>query len=170
MSVISFPLLQVRKAVAPGVEIMVRGTTMIGQATVLIPPLTNLLVTPSPTRQSHQEPGTEMGPSGTETTATDGFDRPPSGSASPWCLCCLSWLLLPPCGDSWLSQSGGGGFLSCSSLKHIMKKRKNHSIWLHQQKKMTKQANLAIIRNLFTAQNKVSEYFSDCTSLKGGII
>lgn len=127
-SEISLPLFQVRRAVAQVVEIMVRGTMMIGQAMGLtLPPTTNPLVTRSPTPQSLLESERETGPSGTRTTAMGGFDRRPAGSPSPWFLCCLclSWSLLPPCGDSWLLQSGGGGFLSCWSLKHIMKKRKS---------------------------------------------
>lgn len=137
----SFPLLQVRRAVAQEVEIRVKGTMMTGPAMGLTPrPTTNPHATPSPTPQSHLESERETGPSGTETTVTDGSDLQPASSLSPWFLCCLCllWSLLPPCGDSWLLQCGGGGFLSCWSLKHIMKKEKSHSIWLHQQKNKDK--------------------------------
>ena len=163
-------LFQVRRAAAQGAGITVKGTMMIGQVTgPTPPPTTNPLATLPPTRRSRLESEKETGPSGTRTTATDGSDLQPAGSPSPWFLCCLChlWSLLPPCGDSWLLQSGGGGggVLTCWSLKHIMKKKKkkkrSHSIWLHQQKKnnkktkqKTKQANLAIIKNLFTAQNE----------------
>lgn len=139
------------------VEIRVKGTMMIGPAMGLTPRLTtNPLATQLPTPQSRLESEKETGPSGTETTVTDGSNLQPAGSLSPWFLCCLclSWSVLPPCGDSWLLPSGG--FLSRWSLKkHIMKKDKSHSIWLHQQNKIRqKQVKLAIIRNLFTAQNK----------------
>lgn len=44
------------------------------------------------------------------------------------------------------------------SEAHYEEKKNSHSICLHQQKKTkqkkTKQANLAIIKNLFTAQNE----------------
>lgn len=137
----SLSFFQVRRAVAQGVEIMVKGTMMIGQVMGLTrPPTTNPLVTLLPTPQSRLESENETGPSGTETTAMVGPDLQPASSRSPWFLCCLclSWSLLPPCGDSCLLQPGGGGFLSCWSLKHIMKKNKSHSIWLHQQKKKDK--------------------------------
>lgn len=122
-------LFQVRRAVAQGAEITVKGTMMIGQVTgPTPPPTTNPLATPPPTRQSRLESGKETGPSGTRTTATDGSDLQAASSLSPWFLCCLCllWSLLPPCGDSWLLQSGGGGggVLTCWSLKHIMKKKK----------------------------------------------
>lgn len=114
---------------AQGAEITVKGTMMIGQVTgPTPPPTTNPLATPPPTRQSRLESGKETGPSGTRTTATDGSDLQAASSLSPWFLCCLCllWSLLPPCGDSWLLQSGGGGggVLTCWSLKHIMKKKK----------------------------------------------
>lgn len=99
----SLSLFQVRRAVAQGVEIMVKGTMMIGLVTGLTrPPTTNPLVILPPAPQSRLESEKETGPSGTETMGTDGSDLQPASSLSPWFLCCLclSWLLLPPCGDS----------------------------------------------------------------------
>ncbi len=102
---------------AQEVEIMVKGTMMIGPVMGLTPPPTNPHATLPPTQQSRLEFEKETAPSGTGTTATDGFDLPAASSLSPSSLCCLclSWSLLPPCGDSWLLQSGGGAFLSVSS-------------------------------------------------------
>lgn len=133
--ILFFFLIQVRRAVAQ--EIRVKGTMMIGPAMGLTPhPTTNPLTTPPPTLQSRLESERKTGPSGTETTVMDGSNLQPASSLSPWFLCCLclSWSLLPPCGDSWLLQSGAGSCLSCWSLKHIMKNNESHSIWLHQQK------------------------------------
>lgn len=116
-SEVSFSSFQVRKAVVQGVEIMVKGTMMIGQVmgrthlpttshhVTLLPTLLNLLVSEK-----------EMGPSGTEIMAMGGSNQQPVASHSPWFLCCLSlsWSLLPPCGDSCLLQPGNEGkCLSC---------------------------------------------------------
>ena len=139
-------LFQVRRAVAQGAEITVKGTMMIGQVMgPTPPPTTNPLATP-PSRQSLLESEKETGPSGTRTMATDGSDLQAASSLSPWFLCCLCllWSLLPPCGDSWLLQSGGGGggggVLTCWSLKHIMKKKKKEVIpFVCTSRKKTKQ-------------------------------
>lgn len=129
---------------AQGVRITVKGTMMIGQVMGLTLPLTtNPLVTPPPAPQSRLESEKETGPSGTGTTATAGSDLQPASWLSPCFLCCLclSWPLLPPCGDSWLLQSGGGGFLSCWSFKHITKKV--IPFGCTSRKKNTKQANFS---------------------------
>lgn len=115
----SFSLSQVRRAVAQGVENTVKGTMTTGQVMDLtLPPTTNPLVTRPPAPRSRPASERETGPSGTGTMATDGSGLPPASSLSPcfhWCPCPL-WLPLPPCGDSWLLQSGSGGFSVSSTL------------------------------------------------------
>lgn len=85
-------LFQVRRAVAQGVEIMMKGTVMIGQVMAL-----TLLrtakphITPSPIRQSLREAGRETGPSGAETMAR-GASKP-----LPPLLICTVPPLFPCC-------------------------------------------------------------------------
>lgn len=143
---------------------MVKGTMMTGRATGrTIPPTTNPPITPCPTPSSRPASEKEMGPSGTETTATDGSNQHPAYPNTPCCLCCLYllWPLSPPCGDSCLLQSGGkclchaGVFEAHYERKHVIP-------FGYTSKKKTKQDNLimyglAIIykKIQFTAQKGI---------------
>lgn len=100
------------------VEIVLKVTMMIGQdMDLFLPPIANQLATLQQTLPNLPELRNEMGPSGTETTVTDGLNLPPFSTISRSFLCCfsLSWLLLPPCGDSWAIQPGRSGILCQSS-------------------------------------------------------
>lgn len=133
---------------------MLKGTTMIGQATGLIPPpTTNPLAIRPPTPPNLLEfvRKTER-KSGAETTATDGITPQRANPPSLYfCFClCPSLSLSPPCGDSWLSQHVRlNVFLSPWSLKHIIKKKQKISSTSRDE---GNQANLAI--DLLKAQNE----------------
>lgn len=113
-----------RREVVLEVEIVLKVTMMIGQdMDLILPPIANQLATLQQTLPNLPESRNETGPSGTETTGTDGLNLPLFSTLSRSFLCCfyLLWLLLPPCGDSRAIQPGRR-VISVSQAHHEEKK------------------------------------------------